>query len=291
MRLYRSLLFSPGIRPELMDKAQSSGADALIFDLEDSVAREAKPEARQHVGRVLSRADSLPVYVRINHPDGGDAAADVATLTGTHVEGVILPKAERPLDIERVAALLETAEARLRIADGSLAIIPMIETCLGLRNAYDLIASSRRVRGMAIASGEEGDLMVDLGGRWTASGEALSYPRGRLVCEARAAGLSWLIDGVFMNLQSDDALRRESEIARNIGYIAKMAIHPRQLNVIHDVFTPTPEEVEYARGLIAAFRAGEQQGHGAVRYRGMMVDYANVKRAERTLALASSASQ
>ena len=106
------------------------------------------------------------------------------------------------------------------------------------------------------------------------------------MCDARAAGLAWLIDGVFMNLDNEAALLRESTIARNQGFVAKMAIHPRQIAAIHAVFTPTIEDVDYARGLLVAFREAEQQGLGAVRYRGMMIDYANVRHAERTLALA-----
>src|SRR5688572_11350865 len=124
MRLHRSLLFSPGIRPELMEKAERSGADALIFDLEDSVAREAKPEARRNVTRALLRSEGLPVYVRINHPDVDDTAADVEAIDGGRIEGVLLPKAERPTDVQRVDTLLAAAEARLGKTRGSLSVVP-----------------------------------------------------------------------------------------------------------------------------------------------------------------------
>lgn len=127
--------------------------------------------------------------------------------------------------------------------------------------------------------------MVDLGGRWTPGGEAFLYPRSKLVCDARAAGIGWPLDGVFMNLRDDEALRRECRLARALGYTGKMAIHPRQIPVIHETFTPSEMEVEYSRGLVAAFREAEAGGQGAVQFRGMMVDYANVKRAERILAL------
>jgi citrate lyase subunit beta/citryl-CoA lyase len=138
---------------------------------------------------------------------------------------------------------------------------------------------------MSLASAEQGDFMVDLGGHWTKSSMALAYPRSKMVVEARAAGLEWLVDGVFMNLGDAQALQTECALARELGFIAKMAIHPTQVDVMHEVFSPSEQEVNYARGLIAAFKAAEAQGIGAVRYEGMMVDYANVRLAERTLSL------
>jgi citrate lyase subunit beta/citryl-CoA lyase len=169
-----------------------------------------------------------------------------------------------------------------------LAILPLIETCLGLRNGFEIAKASPRVSGMSLASAEQGDFMVDLGGRWTPRSLALSYPRSKLVVDSRAAGVQWLVDGVFMNLKDTDALREECLIARELGFVGKMAIHPTQVEVMHQVFSPSAAEIEYARGLLAAFREGEARGVGAVKYEGMMVDYANVRLAERTLSLAES---
>jgi hypothetical protein len=112
------------------------------------------------------------------------------------------------------------------------------------------------------------------------------YPRSKMVVDARAAGLHWLVDGVFMNLKDTGALRTECAIARELGFVGKMAIHPTQVDVMHEVFSPTAEEVDYAQGLLAAYREGEARGIGAVKFRGMMVDLANVKLAERTISLA-----
>jgi citrate lyase subunit beta / citryl-CoA lyase len=285
MTTHRSLLFAPGSRPELLVKADGAGADGLLYDLEDSVPPEAKEAARRNVRQALSAAPRCPVYVRINHPDADDARRDVQSLHGSQVRGVVLPKAERVTDIERLSALLLELEQQDRRPPRALVIVLMIETCLGLRNVYELIKCDARVAGVAVASAEEGDLMRDLGGRWSAGGEALIYPRSKLVCEARAAGLEWLIDGAFMNLGDEAALRAECTMARNIGYVAKMAIHPRQLKPIHDAFTPSDTEVTYALGLIAAYQESERRGQGALRYQGMMVDIANVRRAERLLSV------
>ena len=287
-KMFRTLLFAPGSRAELLSKAQLGAADAMIFDLEDSVPLNAKDEARKNVQQALALGLKKPMYLRISNPRAGDYLADLGVLANqslVNVAGVALPKADDAQDIETVSKALQEIEIKAGVAVGSLSILPMIETCLGLRNSFDIAKSSKRVSGMALASAEEGDFMVDLGGRWTPRSLALNYPRSKLVVDSRAAGLEWIVDGVFMNLKDTQMLREECLIARELGFVGKMAIHPTQVDVMHQVFSPSAEEIEYARGLIAAFREGEARGVGAVKYKGMMVDYANVRLAERTLAL------
>ena len=282
------MLFAPGSRAELLTKAQLGAADAMIFDLEDSVPLNAKDEARKNVQQALALGLKKPMYLRISNPRAGDYLADLGVLANqslVNVAGVALPKADDAQDIETVSKALQEIEIKAGVAVGSLSILPMIETCLGLRNSFDIAKSSKRVSGMALASAEEGDFMVDLGGRWTPRSLALNYPRSKLVVDSRAAGLEWIVDGVFMNLKDTQMLREECLIARELGFVGKMAIHPTQVDVMHEVFSPSAEEIEYARGMIAAFREGEARGVGAVKYQGMMVDYANVRLAERTLAL------
>ena len=289
VQMFRTLLFAPGSRPELLAKAQTGNADALIFDLEDSVPANAKEQARRNVAQALAAGLRKPMYLRINNPRAGDFRSDLAVLQQApslaNVMGVILPKADDAQDVHAVAAVLDQIEAQRQADAGKLAIVPLIETCLGLRNTFELCRASPRVAGVALASAEEGDFMVDLGGRWTPNSAALDYPRSKMVVDARAAGIQWIVDGVFMNLKNLDALRTECLLARELGCTGKMAIHPTQVEVMHEVFSPSAEEVEYAQGLMAAFREGEARGIGAVKYRGMMVDYANVRLAERTLSL------
>ena len=290
-KMYRTLLFAPGSRTELLTKAQLGMADAMIFDLEDSVPLNAKDEARKNIQQVLGLGLKKPMYLRISNPRAGDYVADLGVFHNHslfNVAGVALPKADDAHDIETVSKALHVIEIKAGVAVGSLSILPMIETCLGLRNSFDIAKSSKRVSGMALASAEQGDFMVDLGGHWTPRSLALTYPRSKLVVDSRAAGVEWIVDGVFMNLKDTQMLREECLIARELGFVGKMAIHPTQVDVMHEVFSPSAEEIEYARGLIAAFREGEARGVGAVKYEGMMVDYANVRLAERTLALVES---
>ena len=290
-KMHRTLLFAPGSRTELLTKAQLGMADAMIFDLEDSVPLNAKDEARKNIQQVLGLGLKKPMYLRISNPRAGDYVADLGVFHSHslfNVAGVALPKADDAHDIETVSKALQVIEIKAGVAVGSLSILPMIETCLGLRNSFDIAKSSKRVSGMALASAEQGDFMVDLGGHWTPRSLALTYPRSKLVVDSRAAGVEWIVDGVFMNLKDTQMLREECLIARELGFVGKMAIHPTQVDVMHEVFSPSAEEIKYARGLIAAFREGEARGVGAVKYEGMMVDYANVRLAERTLALVES---
>ncbi len=289
-KMYRTLLFAPGSRTELLTKAQLGAADAMIFDLEDSVPLNAKDEARKNIQQVLALGLKKPMYLRISNPRAGDYLADLGVFHNhslVNVAGVALPKTDDAQDVETVSKALQDIEIKAGVAVGSLSILPTIETCLGLRNSFDIARSSKRVSGMALASAEQGDFMVDLGGRWTPRSLALTYPRSKLVVDSRAAGVEWIVDGVFMNLKDTQMLREECLIARELGFVGKMAIHPTQVDVMHEVFSPSAKEIEYARGLIAAFREGEARGVGAVKYEGMMVDYANVRLAERTLALVS----
>ena len=292
IKMYRTLLFAPGSRPELLAKAQLGDADAMIFDLEDSVPLNAKDEARKNIADALAAGLKKPMFLRISNPRAGDFMADLQVLANAssllNVAGIVLPKADDAEDIQAVAKALKVVESKHNMQEGTLSILPLIETCLGLRNGFDIAKASPRVIGMALASAEQGDFMDDLGGRWTPRSLALAYPRSKLVVDARAAGVQWLVDGVFMNLKDTDMLREECLIARELGFVGKMAIHPTQVDVMHTVFSPSELEVAYARGLIAAFRDGEARGVGAVKYEGMMVDYANVRLAERTLALAGA---
>jgi citrate lyase subunit beta/citryl-CoA lyase len=285
-RALRSLLFVPGARPEFFAKAAASAADAIVFDLEDSVPPAMKDVARGLVSGVLAAsADRLSV-VRISHPDKGLLEKDLAVLAPHASQVVLAPKVAGPQDLEELDERLALHERRCGLDPHAIAVIAVIETCLGLRNLFETLRSSPRVRGASLASAEQGDLMVEMGGQWTPGGEAMSYARGKMVCDARAARASWLIDGAFMNLADADALETESRIARVHGFTGKVAIHPGQVEVLNRVFSPTEAEVERARGLLEAFRTAEAEGHGAVKFRGMMVDYANVRWAEQVLSLA-----
>ena len=283
----RSILFVPGSRPEFLPKAIAAGPDALVLDLEDSVPPAIKDEARKHVAAELAGSAGRLTFIRINHPDAGNLEKDLSVLAPHSAQAIMLPKVEKLQEVIAVDRLLTGFERDNGIEPHAIGIMVGVESSIGLRNLFAALGCTPRARGAVLASAEEGDLMVDICGHWTPSGEALAYARGKFVCDARAAGATHLLDGAFMNLQGTDALRQESQLARTLGFSGKVAIHPRQVPVINEVFSPTSAEIDRARKLLEVFRAAEAEGRGAVQFQGMMVDYANVKRAERILALAS----
>ncbi|MDB6107163.1 MAG: CoA ester lyase [Gammaproteobacteria bacterium] len=282
----RSLLFVPGSREDFLPKAAAAGADALVLDLEDSVPAAVKDAARAHVATELAGSSKPLTFIRINHPSCGELEKDLAVLAPHTAQAVMLPKVAVVEDVEPVDARLTIFERDNGLDRDSISILVVIETSIGLRNLFDVLRSRPRIRGAALASAEEGDFMLDIGGRWTPTGEALTYARGKFVCDARAAGVTWIVDGAFMNLRDGNALELESHLARSHGFGSKVAIHPRQVAVINEVFSPTAEEVERARKLLEAFREAEAKGRGAVQFQGMMIDYANVRWAKRLLGLA-----
>lgn len=284
----RSLLFVPGSRPELIPKAAASPADALVLDLEDSVPPPARDEARANVAAALARAAHRLTFVRINHPNAGCLEQDLGVLAPHPGQAIMLPKIAGPADLTKLDRRLVAFERGAGLAPQTIGLMIVIESSLGLRNLFDLLHSSPRIRGAGFASAEDGDFMADIGGQWTPTGEALAYARGKFVCDARAAGALWLFDGAFMNLRDDDALAAETRLARICGFTGKIAIHPRQVATINRIFSPTETEIGRARRLIAAFRAAEAKGQAATQFEGMMIDYANVRRAEQVLAAAGA---
>jgi citrate lyase subunit beta/citryl-CoA lyase len=284
-RALRSFLFVPGTRTSLLPKALATGADAIILDLEDSVPPAQKKQARKAVSIELARSPERLTFLRINHPRLGFLDEDLATLAPHGAQAVMVPKVEGARDIEEIDARLATHELRSGLEVGSIGILVVIESSVGLRNLFDTVSHTKRVRGAGLATAEEGDLMCDIGGQWTATGEAFTYARGKFVCDARAAKMTWLVDGAFMQLGDEPALVRESRLARTHGFNGKVAVHPNQVKSINRVFSPTAAEIERAEKLIVAFREAESQGRGAIQFQGMMVDYANVQWAERILSI------
>ncbi|MGH8325327.1 MAG: HpcH/HpaI aldolase/citrate lyase family protein [Steroidobacteraceae bacterium] len=284
----RSLLFVPGDRPELFAKAALAGADALVLDLEDSVTAARKEEARAAVAAELARPGPQPRFIRINPPRSGDLARDLSVLAPRDTQAVMVPKVEDAGDLEELDTRLAAFERAHGLERDAIAVLIVVETSLGLRNLYDTLVGRSRVRGAGLATAEEGDLMLDLGGHWTPDGTALSYARGKLVCDARAAGAAWVIDGAFMNLNDDAALDAEANLARTSGFNGKVAIHPRQVARINSVFTPTTAEITRARRIVDAYRSAQERGRGATAVDGVMVDRANLRWAERILAAGAS---
>ena len=287
MDAVRSMLFTPGHRPDLIAKACGSAADAVIVDLEDAVATSAKDRARSNLA---SLPDSvIPVFVRINGFETGLLWEDIVAAVHAGVAGVILPKAEDRNVLLKICGALSAMETATGQPEGSIALIPMIETAVGVQNAFEILDGCPRAEAVMFGSGEQGDLVADLGVQWEPTGTGLHYSRSRVLLAARAAGVPHPMDGVFMNFRDQDALRVESQLARRMGYVAKLAIHPAQVGVINEVFTPTPEEVARHRAILEEFEKAEAEGTASIDADGRMVDYAVARTARSVLARAEAA--
>jgi citrate lyase subunit beta/citryl-CoA lyase len=286
MRPLRSLLFVPGNKPRMHEKAAGSGADALILDVEDSVPPAEKPAARGMARASLDTIRGPARYVRVNAAGTPWLEDDVAAIVCDGLDGVVLPKAEQVATVQRVADLLLAAERRAGVPEGRTELVLQLETALGVHHTYALAAASPRVVSVCPGTARDGDLQRDLGAGWSLNGPELAYARGKVLLEAKAAGIAYPIDGVFTDFQDDDGFLAEASMARRLGYFGKALIHPRQIPLAHRAFTPAAREVAYYQRLLAAFEAAVQQGTAAVDLDGTMVDVAMATRARQFLALA-----
>lgn len=284
------MLFTPGNRLDMLEKATRSGTDAVIVDLEDSVSVDNKQAARENLARLPD--SPAPYYVRTNAAATGMLWDDVvASAPVGSVVGIILPKAEDPEVISRIDGALTVLEKTAGKPEGSTTLIPLIESAIGVRLTYEMALASERVRCVMFGGGEQGDLVADLGVEWTPEGTGLMHARSQVLLSSRAAGVPYPMEAVFMDFRNLEALRVECELARTLGYVGKVAIHPAQVPVINEVFTPPPDVVEYQRKVLAAFEEAEAQGKASIAVDGKMVDYAVARVARTVIARAEAAAR
>ncbi|MGH8927297.1 MAG: HpcH/HpaI aldolase/citrate lyase family protein [Acidimicrobiia bacterium] len=287
MQAPRSMIFTPGHRPDLIKKAIRSGADAVIIDLEDAVAIEAKPQAREMLAELPS--SHVPLFVRVNGPNTEFMWEDVVAAGRAGVAGIVLPKAEDPGLLKEIDGALTALEINGGRDRGSVGLMPLIESGLGVRMAYEMLTATNRIESVLFGGGEQGDLVADLGVEWSPEGTGLMMARSQVLLSARAAGIQHPMEAVFMDFRNLDALRVECELARKLGYVGKVAIHPAQVAVINDVFTPPPEVVAQQRQILAAFERAVAQGSASIAVDGRMVDYAVARVARAIIARAEAA--
>ena len=289
----RSFLFVPADGGRKLDKAMASGADAVIIDLEDSIAPEAKAAARKSAATFLTEvgksADRPHLLVRVNGIATGLIDGDLDVVAGARPDAIMLPKAEGGASIIHVDAKLTACEAIAGLPDGSIKILAIAtETAPALFLAGTYAGASSRLEGLTW--GAE-DLSAELGAETNRDGDGQfldPYRMARALCLAGAAAARVpAFDTVTPDFRNADLLRREAEEARRDGFQGKIAIHPAQVPIINEVFTPTPAAVAQARAIVAAFDANP--GKGAVAIEGVMYDRPHLARASRVLARAKSA--
>lgn len=258
----RTMLFVPADDRRKCERAWASGADVLVFDLEDSVAPDAKEGARTVLGKVLGDRDPGPAaVVRVNAPDSPQGERDLAALAGVELDAVMIPKAE---------------PARVRMAARrGLPMIALVETAAGVLRAEEVASTD----GVALLAFGPVDLIAEIGCQPSPEGGELLFARSRIVLASAAAGLSSPIDGPCVSIDDVDALRAEARHARRLGFGGKACIHPRQVEEIRLAFSPSEEELEWATRVTAAYEAGRERGSGVVSVRGQMIDVPVARRA------------
>jgi citrate lyase subunit beta / citryl-CoA lyase len=290
MKPVRTALFAPGANDRVMAKALESGADAVIFDLEDSVAIAAKPEARKlvaaRIDAVAASAKSAPgIFVRTNSPATGMLEADLAAVVRPGLDAIFLPKGETVEEVKACAALLDKFESAKGMKAGSVEICLMIESALGVYNCYQLIKASARVTATCIGSARDGDLQTDLGCAWSIEGTELLYARSKVLNDTRAAG-AYPLDGVFSDINDEAGLIKDSTLSARLGFLGRTPIHPKQIAPIRKAYAVPESEVVWYTRVVSEFEAAEKNGVAAIAVEGKLIDYAMYARAKRVLELA-----
>jgi citrate lyase subunit beta / citryl-CoA lyase len=272
----RSLLFAPASRPDVLVKLPRSNPDGVVVDLEDAVPADGKAAARPHANRIgaeLAAANpTLAVYVRVNAIPTEWFAADIAEGCTPELAGIVVPKIERSEEVDMIADALRDADL------GQLHVVAGVETALGV----DAVREFLRPPIAACYFGAE-DFVADMGGVRTASNVEVLYARSRVALAARIAGVL-AIDQVVTAFGDDEGFLQDAAQGRSLGYGGKLCIHPAQVALANRAFSPSPEEIERARRLLAAYEAAAARGEAAIDFEGQMVDEPLARHARAVLA-------
>jgi citrate lyase subunit beta/citryl-CoA lyase len=284
LTILRSLLFVPGNKENMLEKALGFRPDAYVPDMEDSVPDAEKANARAVIKSFLPKlADTgVAVIPRVNSLDTGWIEEDLAAVVGPSIFGISVGKVDLPRDITSIADLLSTLEKRAGIEQGSMKMIPWLESAKAIVHCYPILSASPRIIGAAF--GAE-DFTHDLGIERLEDESEVAYPRNVLCIAARAAGVAAL-DTPYFRFKDTAGLEVNIAAAKQTGFKGKFAIHPAQVDAINAGFSPSAAEIEQARRVVAAFEEAERQGRGSTSLDGKVIDVPVVKRARAVLARA-----
>lgn len=282
----RSMLFLPGNNPNMLINGNYLGADAVIFDLEDAVSPDEKDAARILVRNTIRYMDfsGCEIIVRINSVDTDFWKKDLEAILPEKPDMILLPKTSTAQDIQTADAYMTELEKENSLEPGTVSLMALIETALGVENAFGIATSANRLK--ALFLGAE-DLTADLQCVRTKEGKEIEYARTRLVVAGRAAGVD-IYDTPFTDVNDDEGIVKDAELAKSLGFSGKASISPRHIDAINAAFTPTLAEIDYAYEVMAAIKLAKEQGKGAIALKGKMIDAPIVARAKRTIEMANA---
>lgn len=274
----RTFLFAPGSEQSKVKKALASTADVVILDLEDAVAPSEKDRARVNIVEVLKANPVKSILVRINSLSTSWALADLLAIVPFHPKGIVVPKAQTKFEIKMVNWMIE----KMTGSNLEIGIYPLIETAAGVEKATSIAQSSSLVKRLIFGAL---DYSLDIGLDYSGDTTVLAYARARLVGASAAAGLEGPVDTVYPEIKNEDGLRRDTLEAKKLGFKGKLVIHPAQIALVNEAFTPSEAEFKEAQLIVEVYRQAQNEGKGAVQWKGKMLDVPVLKRAEQILAL------
>jgi len=287
--LIRSLLSVPGNRPAMLEKARSLPADAIHLDLEDAVPPAEKEHARETVRAVLPgfASGGQIIVVRVNSLATGLTTADLDVVLSADVDAISMPKAESGDDITTMDRMLAEREGKLGLSPGGIRLLVWIETPKAVLSAYEIASASKRIAGIILGAD---DFTREMGIPRTKEGQELDFARSMVALAARAAGVLALDTG-YPDFRDEEGLAKEAWHARRMGFQGKFLIHPGQIGPVNTIFSPSADEVEQARRVVAAFEEAVASGRATTSLDGSLIDTAIAGRARRVLETAEAARQ
>ncbi|HRZ98263.1 MAG TPA: aldolase/citrate lyase family protein [Paludibacter sp.] len=283
-RRRRTMLYIPGNNPAMLQQGGVYGADSLLLDLEDAVAINQKDAARILVKHLITNINyyDSEVCVRINHLSTPFGKADLEAIVPLQPHAIRYPKTETAKELLELIDMIEEIENRHNLAHNKMEIHAMIETAMGVQNVFEIAGCHIRVGAITIGGQ---DLTADMNIIYTPDGAGIDFARKRIVMAAKAHHID-VIDTVFVDINDEEGLRRETEYSKKIGFTGKAVINPRQIDIIHEVYNPTEDEIRRAYRIVKEFYKNKEAGIGVFAIDGKMIDAPIVTRAQYVLELA-----
>lgn len=278
--MYRSWLFVPGNQDKHLNKIKNLNPDVIIYDLEDAVPNENKSNARRKVIEKIKEMDKKLNFVRVNDLASSYFVEDLNGIITKNLSGIVLPKVNHRDDIIIADYLLGELEEKYHFPKGAFSIIPIIESAQGIDNVREIASGSERI--MCLCFGAE-DFMLDLNIQSNELQMELMYARSKIVIASKAAGKEAPIDTIHTNLQDDKGLEAAAIHGKNSGFQGKLVIHPKQIEIVNRVFSPTEAEIKEAKKIVEIYQNSLEKGEGATQFEGKMIDVPVAERARKIL--------